>query len=280
MSNDKLNMRNGYIWNAIGSCSNAMSTMLLLLITTRIFGAFFGGIFTIAAALAQQMLTISSFETGTYYVTDGKNKINISSHFSAKLLLVLISVITATTVSFLQYDLYKAVCVIIVCIFKIFDGVSALLFAVLQKNNRIDIAGKSLTLRTVCVICATLLSQSIFRICGLTLRTGFMLSVIVMAGTSIIFIFTYELHFVKKYSKIVFSKNIKSIFTLLFDCAPMFLGSFILTYICNQPKFVIDKMFSEEVQNSMQAGLSPHLSKPVDPEMLFKTLESLVKPNR
>ena len=36
--------------------------------------------------------------------------------------------------------------------------------------------------------------------------------------------------------------------------------------------------FDEDVQQSMQAGLNAHLSKPVEPETLFKTLEELIKP--
>ena len=36
--------------------------------------------------------------------------------------------------------------------------------------------------------------------------------------------------------------------------------------------------FDEDVQRSMQAGLNAHLAKPVEPEVLFKTLEGLVKP--
>ena len=35
--------------------------------------------------------------------------------------------------------------------------------------------------------------------------------------------------------------------------------------------------FDEDVQRSMQAGLNSHLSKPVDPEALFETLESLIR---
>ncbi|MBQ9157630.1 MAG: response regulator [Eubacterium sp.] len=35
--------------------------------------------------------------------------------------------------------------------------------------------------------------------------------------------------------------------------------------------------FDEDVQRSMQAGLNAHLSKPVEPEALFETLEGLVK---
>ena len=36
--------------------------------------------------------------------------------------------------------------------------------------------------------------------------------------------------------------------------------------------------FDEDVQNSMQAGLNAHLSKPVEPETLFRTLEELIRP--
>ncbi len=36
--------------------------------------------------------------------------------------------------------------------------------------------------------------------------------------------------------------------------------------------------FDEDVQHSMQAGLNAHLSKPVEPEILFETLESLLRP--
>ena len=35
--------------------------------------------------------------------------------------------------------------------------------------------------------------------------------------------------------------------------------------------------FDEDVQRSMQAGLNAHLSKPVEPEALFATLESLIR---
>ena len=34
--------------------------------------------------------------------------------------------------------------------------------------------------------------------------------------------------------------------------------------------------FDEDVQRSMQAGLNAHLSKPVEPDVLFETLEQLL----
>jgi CheY-like chemotaxis protein len=35
--------------------------------------------------------------------------------------------------------------------------------------------------------------------------------------------------------------------------------------------------FDEDVQHSMQAGLNAHLSKPVDQDVLFETLEGLLR---
>ena len=36
--------------------------------------------------------------------------------------------------------------------------------------------------------------------------------------------------------------------------------------------------FDEDVQKSLQAGLNAHLSKPVEPDVLFETLEGLIRP--
>ena len=35
--------------------------------------------------------------------------------------------------------------------------------------------------------------------------------------------------------------------------------------------------FDEDVQRSLQAGLNAHLSKPVEPDALFETLETLIE---
>ena len=35
--------------------------------------------------------------------------------------------------------------------------------------------------------------------------------------------------------------------------------------------------FDEDVQRSLQAGLNAHLSKPVEPDTLFATLEGLIR---
>ena len=43
--------------------------------------------------------------------------------------------------------------------------------------------------------------------------------------------------------------NFKLMFKLLLGCLPMFLGVFMLNYIINQPKFVLDNVLDEVTQN-------------------------------
>ena len=47
-------------------------------------------------------------------------------------------------------------------------------------------------------------------------------------------------------------------------------------YAFDQDEDAAANAFDDDVQRSMQAGLNAHLSKPVEPEQLFATLESLI----
>ena len=46
--------------------------------------------------------------------------------------------------------------------------------------------------------------------------------------------------------------------------------------IDDDPIALTANAFDEDVQHSMKAGLNAHLSKPVNPDILFETLENLI----
>ncbi len=47
---------------------------------------------------------------------------------------------------------------------------------------------------------------------------------------------------------------------------------------CQNPPYIVlfANVFDEDMQRSMQARLNPHLSKPVQPDVLYETPESLI----
>ncbi len=243
MENKKPNnlSRKVFLWNAAGSFTNALSSVVLLAIVTRILGPVDGGIFTIAFALAQQLLTVSNFETPVYHVTDTENKIGFGVHFATKIVLFLLSTIACVFIAFSKYSLYKALVVILVCLFKGADAFSGLFSGLLQRNGRLDIAGKSLAFRV-------LISMVLFTVVLLITKNLIYASVICIVLASLWFVF-YDGRFSKKFESLKPQWNLKLMAKLIVGCLPMFLGTFLLTYIINQPKFVIDNVLDEVTQN-------------------------------
>ncbi len=233
--------RKVFFWNAAGSFVNALSSVFLLAIVTRVLGPVEGGIFSIAFALAQQLLTVSNFETGTYYITDAENKIGFDIHVATKLLLFTASILAAVVIALTKYTPYKAAVVILVCIFKGADAFSGLFSGFLQRQGRLDISGRSLAFRV-------LLSLILFTVVTIVSKNLIFASAscIVFA---IIWFLIYDIRYIKTFIKIKATWNFKLMFRLLIGCLPMFLGTFLLTYIINQPKFVIDSILDEITQN-------------------------------
>ncbi|MBQ6717967.1 MAG: hypothetical protein IJN22_03620 [Clostridia bacterium] len=234
--------RKVFLWNAIGSACNAFSTMVILMVINRFYGQFEGGIVTIALALAQQMLTISNFETATFYVTDGKKETGFSVHLSTKTILFIVAVIVSVAISLYKYDFYKAVIVICFCIYKATDGFATLTTGALQREGRLDLAGISLTFKTITSIVALIV---------VSLATkNLMLASILMVVVGVLWTLFIDLGMVACFLPIKFDFSIKKITKLIFDCAPLFLTIFLFTYIINQPKYVIDSFLTEESQNA------------------------------
>ena len=230
-----------FFWNAAGSFVNAMASVFLLAAVTRVLGAVEGGIFTIAFALAQQLITVSCFETPTYYVTDAENKIEFNVHFAAKIVLFAISMLAAVVIACTSYAPYKAAVVILVCAFKGMDSFSGLFGGLLQKNEQLDIAGKSLAFRVFLSFVVFTVSLIIFK--------NLIISSAACLGFSIIWIILFDGYYSRKIMPLMPKWNFKLMFKLLLGCLPMFLGVFMLNYIINQPKFVLDSVLDEVTQN-------------------------------
>lgn len=238
-----------FFWNAAGSFVNAMSSVFLLAVVTRVLGAVQGGIFAIAFALAQQLITVSCFETPTYYVTDAENKIEFGVHFATKIVLYVVSILAAAIIACANYAPYKAVVVILVCAFKGMDSLTGLFGGLLQKNEQLDIAGKSLAFRV-------LFSFVIFTV-TLILFKSLIISASACFVFSLLWIIFFDGYFSKKIMPLKTKWNFKLMFKLILGCFPMFLGAFMLNYIINQPKFVLDSVMDEIAQNKFSIIFMP-----------------------
>ena len=82
---NKINVRPSersiYIWNIVGSMTNAFMSMLILAIVTRILDNQETDIFSIAWSISQLMATIGTFQIRTYQATDVAEKYKFNQYF-------------------------------------------------------------------------------------------------------------------------------------------------------------------------------------------------------
>lgn len=78
-----------YLWNTLGSVMNAAASVVLLLVTTRVLGSYWGGVFSIAYAVGQQFQTLGAFEMRPMQSTDVEKEHTFSTYLASRILTTL-----------------------------------------------------------------------------------------------------------------------------------------------------------------------------------------------
>lgn len=230
-----------YFWNTISSMLNAGMSALLLLVVNRICGTDKAGEFTLAFSIAQLMVTIGYFELRSYQVTDVKEKYSKSDYYTFKVLSCILMVfISVGYISIGGYTKDKALLIAALCIFKMLDAYEDYFVTLYQSQNLLDIGAKISSIRQS-------FSMIVF-VTSLVLFNNLMLSVVLSIIVSILIIFLlFQRKTVKKYN-INFCFNKQRIKEICLECLPLFIGSYLILYVGNAPKYAIDKYMEARYQ--------------------------------
>lgn len=231
-----------YFWNMMGSFSNALSSMVLAIIVNRLTGAELGGIFAFAFSNAQLMMTIGAFEVRPLQSTDVDEKYSFTQYFSLRLITcTLMILIDLAYIWFSGYTGVKAYTVFLVCIYKMVEGFTDVFSGMFQQHDRIDLVGKSLTLRIfVCTAGFFLVLYATKNLVWASLALGLI---------SAALIFIYDLRLWKYFDNVKIGVEFRQLLPLVWECLPLFISSFIMMYINNAPKYAINQMYPDEIQN-------------------------------
>ena len=237
--------RNSYIYNMIGSLLVAFQSVILLMILTRVLGLVAAGIFTFAYANANLLLTVGRFGMRPFQASDVTNQFSFQEYRRSRwitsgmtLLLSGGFVIVSTLIH--TYDFEKSMILLLMCIYKLADGIEDVYYGQYQQRGRLDIAGKALTIR---------LLSTIILFGGLLIFVGDLLWALLITT-----IFTYSiLLLLLAWTHHLFTnvkRKIKNekVFRLLKACFPLFLGGFLSFLIGNLPRYAIDASLTYEIQ--------------------------------
>lgn len=233
--------KKSYIWNTINSMLNAGMSAFLLLIVTRICGTVMAGSFTLAYSVAQLMVTIAYFELRPYQVTDVNSKYTNSQYFTFKLISCFMMILVSVGYIVIGgYDANESILIILLCFLKMIDAYEEYFITLYQRDGRLYVGAKKSSIRLIVTILA---------FCVVTILTKDMYKAVTVAIIVALFMLYFFFHrYVFDEFDIKIDGNIGIIKGIFVACFPLFLGSYLMLYIGNSPKYAIDTYMTSEYQ--------------------------------
>ena len=241
MSAPETSQARDYFWNTVASLMLSLTTAVLLLVVKRTAGLEAAGVFTIANTVGQQFQALGMYEVRTYHVTDARHRFSFGTYLATRLVTVGAMVAGIIVSAALSGDgLMAAVLIALIACLRVFDAFEDVFYCELQREGRLDIAGKACFLRTLTTIgvfsVVLALGGSMLTAAAITLVA----SLVVMLGA--------YLPPARRLFPLGPRWEPRPIIRVLAECLPLFLASFIALYLANAPRFAIDRYLDNAQQ--------------------------------
>lgn len=147
---DSTNLRKNFIWNTIGSTVASFSSLVYMMIVTRLNGIDDAGVFTFAFSTASLFTVIGTYSGRTFQVTDKNKKTTDSDYFYLKIVTSIIMLVVGLVFCFARgYSGDKFLVIMFLMGYRVFEVLSEWGYAVIQKKDRLYQVGCSMTMKAL-----------------------------------------------------------------------------------------------------------------------------------
>lgn len=236
-----IQFRKNFIWNILGTGFNAFNSLFFMIVVTRINGVNDAGIFTIAFSTACILNIIGVYAGRIFQVTDQNENISDKEYIINRTITTILMILLVAIFCFVKgYTIFKSIIFLLLTIYKALEAFSDVIYGILQKNEKLDIVGKSLLLKSAISVIIFILVDIITQ--------NLITSIISIILINIIILIIYDINISKRmidFSAKVRKKSVLQIFKAgFFTFAIAFLGM----YVLNAPKYAIDSYLAENYQ--------------------------------
>ena len=148
--NGKKTGRKNVTWNMAGSIAYAALSVLLLMVVTRTVGAEQAGVFSIAFTTGQLMLTLGLYNMHPFQATDIRGEYTFQDYFTTRCITcAAMMLFSGVYIALSGYTFEKSLIVFLLCLYKMFDGMSDVFEGQFQQQGKLYIAGKAMAFRSV-----------------------------------------------------------------------------------------------------------------------------------
>lgn len=233
MINKTVKKRNNFIWNTLGSGLYSFTSLIYLIVVTRINGLEDAGIFTFAFSFACMMQVIGLYAGRTYQATEQNSRIKDCDYIYFKVTCCVAMIIISLIFTLIRsYDNYKICVIMLLVVYKCLDSFAEAIYGVFQFNNKLFQSGISLTLKSsLCSISFTLVDY---------ISNNIVLSIWSVIGVDLIILCVYDIRKLHSYKIKWHKPNKKIIKFLLINGFFVFAFYFLNQYVVNAQRYLID----------------------------------------
>jgi len=233
--------RKNFIWNILGTGLNAFNSLFFLIAVTRINGIDDAGIFTIAYSTACIIYVFGIYAGRIYQVTEPNKNIKNADYITNRAITVMFMSVFVLVFSKIRgYDSYKTLVFFLLTLYKSLEAMSDVIYGILQKNEKLEIVGKSLFIKSI-------FSIIIFIVVDIITKD------LLIAALSIVFVWLvmlvgYDFMKARKYLDFEEKVKAKNVFSIFRNGFTTFAIAFLGLYIINAPKYSIDSYLANNYQ--------------------------------
>lgn len=228
-------------WNTIGNLSYLGCLWLLNFIVIQLSGSYrHAGILTLAISVTNIFAVLARFSVRDFQVSDMEQTYQQSDYISLRVITCSAALLGCIGFVVLNgYEMETALCIVAYMIMRTVECAADVIYGILQKRWRLDVAGKAQVIRG----CALLLSFAL-----VYWRSGRLTAALfAMAGTAAVVFFLYDIRRTRRIIPLSFGFRWDRILPLAAECLPMLAYSFFFNLIVPTSRFFLERFHGQEM---------------------------------
>lgn len=246
------NIKKNMVWNAFGNIVYLGCQWLVTILVTRLLGYEVAGVLSLAMSISASFQTLALFGIRNFQVSDINGQYSDSCYVGLRNLtcvatLCLCMMFAAAN----SYSVNVMWAVFWFMLFRLSENYSDVLHGIFQKNERLYMAGQSLFIKGLSVLIGFIGG---YMITG-TLNGGLAIMTVLSLCVTVFFDFVRA----KKLSGFILYDDLKHCAALAKETLPLCVYMFLNSITTTAPKYLLEKMCSEELLGAYSSIFAPAL---------------------
>ena len=244
-------MKKNIFWNTFGSIFYSACQWLITVIVYHVADLSAAGALSLAMTSSSSFSAISLFGMRSYQVSDVKNEYSQHEYVGSRILTCIVAFVTCAIASIWGNNIYQILCIDAFMLIRVAEALVDVLNGEDQKLDRYDLIGKSYILRGASAVL-------IFTV-GLMVLNNLMITLFIIAVVNLLIAFFFDWNqttSLEDIRPVIYNTRIR---TLLLQCIPIVVFSFLFSLEGLIPKNVLKQLEGTESLGAYSTIASPTL---------------------